>query len=178
MPLGLTVLGRKKGLYKVPSDGRSHRSSTHADNVHVVVLDTLFGREMVMHQTRASAHNFVGTDRGADAATADGNAALDIARHYSSGKRDNKVRIVVARVQAVRTEIDHFVPRPPKLRNKFLFQTKSPVVRGDPNPHDFSSYQAQQKISLYALIRPTVRLPTRASMILWRLPTLLRNRFL
>src|SRR5208282_3532943 len=140
MPLGLTALGRKKRLDKVPSDGRSHRPSAHTDDVHVVVLDTLFSREMVMHQSRASAHNFVGTNGSADAAAADGNSALDIARHYGSGKRDNEVRIVVTRIQAVRTEIDDFMPCSSKLCDKFLFQTKSPVIRGDPNPHALSFY--------------------------------------
>jgi hypothetical protein len=156
MPLGLTVLGRKKRLDEVPSDRRSDRSSTHTDNVHVIVLDTLFSREMVMHQTRASAHNFVGTNGSSDTAAADGNAAFDIARHYSSGKRDNEIRIVVTRVQAVGTKIDDFVPCPSKQCDKFLFQAESPVIRGDPNPHAFSSCQTQQKISLYALIRSTL----------------------
>jgi hypothetical protein len=50
------------------------------------------------------------------------------------------------------------------------------VIRGDPNPHAFSSYQTQQKISLYAVILPTVGLPTCASMTSWRLPTLLQKR--
>jgi len=61
MPLDLTVLGGEEGLDEVPCHRRSHRPTTHADNVHVIVLDPLTGREVIMDQRGAHAGNLVGT---------------------------------------------------------------------------------------------------------------------
>src|SRR5215831_12885046 len=68
---GLTVLSRQKRLYKVPSHSRSYRPAAHTQDVHVIVLDALLGREVVMDQCGTDAVNLVGTHRRADVAAAD-----------------------------------------------------------------------------------------------------------
>jgi hypothetical protein len=42
MALSLTWLRREKGLHEVPCCGWPHNTATHTNNVHVVVLDSLF----------------------------------------------------------------------------------------------------------------------------------------
>src|SRR5438128_11088217 len=54
----------------------AHDSRAEAEHVHVVMLDTLVGRVMVMAEPRADAAVLVGGDGGAHAAAADENAAL------------------------------------------------------------------------------------------------------
>src|SRR5215469_17581477 len=106
MSFDLTVLGGKERLDEVPCHRRSHRSTTHADNVHVIVLDPLPGREVIMDQRGAHAGNLVGTHRCPDAAAADRDAAFDLSGRDSAAEWGDKVRIVVAGAQVVCTEID------------------------------------------------------------------------
>src|SRR5688572_11111203 len=109
--LVLAERGSQKRLDEVPGHGRSHRPAAHANNVHVIVLDPLPGREVVVNDGGANARDLVGTDRCADAAAADRHAALYLSRHHGPSQRDDEVRIVVARVQAMRSEIDDLMPR-------------------------------------------------------------------
>jgi hypothetical protein len=39
MPIGSRELSRQKRLDDVPSDDRPHGSSTHANDIHVIILD-------------------------------------------------------------------------------------------------------------------------------------------
>src|SRR5262245_18065801 len=48
----------KERLYQVPGDGWSHGPAAHAKNVHVIVLDTLPRREMIMDQRSSNTSNF------------------------------------------------------------------------------------------------------------------------
>jgi hypothetical protein len=49
MSLFLAKLGGKKGLNKIPGDGWSDRPASHTKDVHMVVLDALSSREMVVN---------------------------------------------------------------------------------------------------------------------------------
>jgi hypothetical protein len=91
MPLGLAEPGSQKCLDQVPGYGRSHGPAAHANDVHVIVLDALPSREMVVHQPSADARNLVGANRRADTATADRHAAFHISIGDCSGERDDKV---------------------------------------------------------------------------------------
>ena len=62
MPLGLTEFGRQESLDEIPGYGRSHGPAAHTDNVHVVVLYTLPGGEVVVDQSGPDARNLVGTN--------------------------------------------------------------------------------------------------------------------
>jgi hypothetical protein len=45
---GLAEVGGEKRLHEVPSDSWSHGSATHTENIHVIILDTLPRREVVV----------------------------------------------------------------------------------------------------------------------------------
>ena len=81
--LGLAELGGQERLDEVPGHGRSHGPAAHAEDVHVIVLDALPGREMVVDQRGADARNLVGADRRADAAAADRHAAVHLSRCHA-----------------------------------------------------------------------------------------------
>ena len=85
MPLGLTELGGQERLHEIPGHRRSNGSSTHTKNVHVIVLDALLGREMVVDQTGADTLDLVGAHRRPDAAAADREASIRFPRHHRSG---------------------------------------------------------------------------------------------
>jgi hypothetical protein len=57
---------------------------------------------------------------------------------HGLGERENKVGIIVRRVQAVSSEINHLMARIAKLGDKLYFQAESTVIGGDSNPHVFS----------------------------------------
>ena len=49
MSLCLTKLGGEKRLDQIPGHGWSHSPAAHAENIHVIVLDTLPCRKMVVN---------------------------------------------------------------------------------------------------------------------------------
>ena len=53
MSLGLAELSCQERLDEVPGDRRSDGPAAHAEDVQVIVLDTLSGREMVVDQLSA-----------------------------------------------------------------------------------------------------------------------------
>src|SRR5262249_14897011 len=51
--------GRQERLDEVPGHGRAHRSTAHAQHVHVIVLDSLSGGEVIVDQRGADASDLV-----------------------------------------------------------------------------------------------------------------------
>ncbi len=113
----------------------------------MIVLDALPGGKLVMDQRGTNTRNLVGADRGAHAAAADRHPALDRPRRHGLGQRDDEVRIVVVRVQLVRTEIDDVVPGRAKPRDQIPFQAKPPMIGGNSHVHArFSAVWRQRRV--------------------------------
>ena len=135
VPLGLAEFGREERLDEIPSELNAHHPPAHAEDVHVIVLDTLPGGEVVLDQPRANTRYLVGADGRADAAAADRHAALHRPRRHGPGKRDDEVGIVVAGAQAMGAEIDDLVPRRAEPADDLLLQAEAAVIGGDPHSH-------------------------------------------
>jgi hypothetical protein len=135
MPLGLAELGSEKCIDQVFGHSRSYGPSAHADEVHVVVLNSLLGGEVIVNQPGADPGNLVRADRGTDPAAADREAALYLPGSDCAGERYNEVRIIVTRIHAARSKIDHVVPGFAKMSNQFFLQTKSTVISRNSNAH-------------------------------------------
>ena len=121
MPRRPTEFGRQEGLHQVPGHRRSHGPASNADYVHVIVLDSLPGGEVVVNQGGADARNLIGADRGADAAAADCYPSFHLTGGYGPGKGDDEIGIVVAGVQTMGTEIYHLMACGLELGHQFLF---------------------------------------------------------
>src|SRR4029450_9156196 len=139
MAFGLAVFGRQKRLDEIPRYGWSHRPAAHAKDIHVIVLDPLLGRKMIVDQRRANTLNLIGTHRRAHAAAADRYAAIHLARPDSRREGNTIVGIVVALSQAMSAKIDDLMPSVTKLGNQLLLQTKSAVIGGNSHAHISSS---------------------------------------
>ena len=109
MPFGLTELGGEKRLHEIPGDGGPDRSSAHAQDVEVIVLDALLRGEVIVDERRADAGDLVGADRRANAAAADRHAALHLSGDDGLRERNDEVGIVVVRIERERAEIDDLV---------------------------------------------------------------------
>ena len=107
----LDEFGRQENLDQIPGYGRSYPPAAHTNNVHLVVLDTLPGREAVVDQTGTDARNFVGTNRRAHATTADRDAAFYFPAGYRLSQRNDEVGIVVAGYQRNSPGVNYLVPR-------------------------------------------------------------------
>src|SRR2546430_10502188 len=57
--------------------------AAHTEDVHMVVLDSLPRRVVIVNQAGADARNLIRTDSGSDAAAANRQTALDFARSRS-----------------------------------------------------------------------------------------------
>src|SRR6266404_7134050 len=130
MSFGLTELGCQEGLDEVPSHSRPYRPATHAKDVHVIILDPLPGREVLMDQRRADTRNLVGTDRRPYAAAADCDAAIDRPPRHPLTERDDKIWIVIVQVWGVRAEIDDLMAGRAKQGDQFHLQAEPAVIGG------------------------------------------------
>ena len=126
MALGLAELGGQERLHEVPGHRGADGAAAHAEDVHVIVLDALPRREMVVDETGADAGHFVGADRRADAAAADRHAAFDLARDDCLAERHDEIGIVV-----VRTSSCAHRNRPPRAPPRGVWATSSSF---NPNP--------------------------------------------
>jgi hypothetical protein len=93
----LAVLCSQISLDKIPGYFGSNCPSTHAQNVHMIVLDSLSGREVIVNQRGPHPFHLIGADRSTYPATADRDAPLHFACDHCLRKRHNEIRIVVAR---------------------------------------------------------------------------------
>src|SRR5262249_17217866 len=136
--LGVAEVGGQERLDEVPSDGWSHGPAAHTKNVHMIVLDSLLGREVVVDDRRADAPHLVCTHRRADAAAADRYSTFHLLGDNGPGEGDDVVGVVIPLVQAMSAEIDDLMPRGAKLAEQFFLQTKTTVISGNANTHTVS----------------------------------------
>jgi hypothetical protein len=103
----------------------------------MIVFGSLPSREMVVDQTSANTRNLVGADRGADSAAAHSHAPIHLSPRHRLRERNDKVGIVVLRVQSIRAEIHDFMPGRAELRRQLFLQGKTPVIRCHSDPHEY-----------------------------------------
>src|SRR5262249_50362277 len=135
MTLGLTESRRQERFDQVPGDFRPHGPAAHAQDVHVIVLDPLPGREVVVDQRRTDTLDLVGAHGRADTAAADRHAALHRARRHGPRQWDDEVRIVVVGLERVPAEVDDLVAGGAKPAGQLLLQRESAVIGRDSDTH-------------------------------------------
>src|SRR5215472_6834532 len=111
MALTVAEFGCQKSIYQVFGDHRSHHSAANTKNVHVVMLDSLVSRIVVLHQPGPDSRNLVRANRGAHSAPTCRDAAFHLAGSDCTSERDDEIRVIVAWIQTVRPVIDDFMPR-------------------------------------------------------------------
>ncbi len=104
-------LACEKRLNEIPGDGGPNGAAAHTNDVHVVMLNPLLSRKVVVDQPGTYAWDLVGTHRSADPTTANRDTARYFARGHGLREWNYYVGIVVQRVQLMSTEIDYFMPR-------------------------------------------------------------------
>src|ERR1700722_5367026 len=106
VPVRAAELGLEEVLRAIPCDRNTHGPASEADNIHVVVLYPLPGREVILTECRAYAIHLVGSHGGAHTAAAHENASLHLSSRYSAREWDRKVRVVVVYVIYFITKIN------------------------------------------------------------------------
>lgn len=132
---GIAELAGEKGLNQIPSNGRAGGAAADADKIHVVVLDTLLGGEVIVDEAGADAVDFIGADASTDTAAADGDAALDIAIGNGVGEGSDEVGVIVIRYEGVSAEIGDLMAGLAELGLNFFLQFESAVVSGNADLH-------------------------------------------
>jgi hypothetical protein len=135
VPLGSTELGGEEGVDQILGNSRSYGSATHTDDVHVIVFNALSCRKVVVDQRGPHAMDFVGTDGCADAAAADGNAAVHFSSSNGLREGNDEIGIIISCVEMVRAEVNYLVSGFAQMSHEFLFQSKTTVIRSDSNAH-------------------------------------------
>src|SRR5258708_7656309 len=124
----LGKLGGQECIDKFSGDNKSHHPAADTEDVHIVVLDPLVSRVVVLNQPGADPRNLARTDRRADSAAADSQAAFHLSGSNRLSERDDEVGIIVARIETVRPEIDHLMPLLAKVSHQLFLQAKSTVI--------------------------------------------------
>src|SRR5689334_3298592 len=108
--LGRGELGCQERIDQFLGDNRSHNPAADTEEVHIVVLDSLVSRVVVLNQAGPDPRNLVRTDRGADSTAAHSYTAFHLPGSNRLSERDDEVGIIVSRIQAERPHIDDLVP--------------------------------------------------------------------
>src|SRR5690242_19229682 len=88
-----------------------------------------------MNQSGTDARNLICADRGTHTTAADRHATLYFPVSDRVGERYNEVRVIVARIHAMRPEIDNLVAYFSEMSNQFFFQSESTMISGNTNAH-------------------------------------------
>jgi len=121
MAFGLAVLGGEEGLYQIPGDSRANRAATHTEDIHMIILHALPGREMIMNKTGTNTGYLVRSHRRADSAATDGQATFDLAGSNSLCQWNDEVGIIIGRVQMMSAKVNHLMTGLAKLGDDLLF---------------------------------------------------------
>jgi hypothetical protein len=132
---GRTELACEKGLNQIPGHGWAHGPTAHTDDIHVVILNTLLGRKVIMNEPGADAPDLIGTHGSADTAPADCDAAKYFTGSYGPREWNDYVGIIVGRVRFMSTKIDYVMTRRSKLGDELFFQNESAVIGGYSDSH-------------------------------------------
>jgi hypothetical protein len=84
--------------------------TVRANDVHVIVLDPLPSREVIVNQPGADAWDLVSTNGRAHAAAADRDNTFYRPPGGGSRERNDEIRIIVELTQVMGTEIDDLMP--------------------------------------------------------------------
>ena len=128
-------LRRQKSIDEFDSYSQTNGPASHAEDIHVVMFDTLMGRVMLDNQSRTNAWYLVRANRGADSAATHRHTAFDCAGRYGSRERNHEIGIIVCRIQTVRAEFHQLVTRLSKMIRQLLLQLITAVIGRDPYSH-------------------------------------------
>src|SRR5882724_2972853 len=150
MPLLLTESGCDECLDVIPGGVGSRDPASQADDVHVVVLDALSGRVVVVDQAGADSADLIGDDRRTYSAPTNSDAPLHLTCRYGSSQRRDIVGIVVAWVHRCGAEIDNLVTCGGESCAQLFFQFKPAMIGSDPNAHVVPRSPAQMPANFCA----------------------------
>ena len=108
MPPGAGELRREKDAHDVLGQLRPDHPRPQAEDVHVVVFDSLTGGEGIVAHGGTDAGHFVGGDRGPDTAPAEHHTTVGVAPAHRFAEGAGVVRIVNGD-GVVRAEVDDLV---------------------------------------------------------------------
>jgi hypothetical protein len=124
----LAVLGIKEGLHKVPGNAGSNCTTTHAEDVHMIVFDSLLRGEMVMDQAGMNSLDLIGTDGSSNTAAADRNTALHLSGNDRMGQRNNVVGIVIVMAKLMGPEVYNLMTGSLKLGYQLFLEFEATVI--------------------------------------------------
>jgi hypothetical protein len=91
---------------------------------------------MVFDEAGASAFDFVGANRGADAAAADGDAAFNLSCDDSASERRDKIGIVVVGGESVGAEVNNIVAGGAEAGKNLHLEREAAVICGNAEAHE------------------------------------------
>jgi len=142
MARSLAEFGGKKCYNQIPGQFRAFEAAAQANDVEMVVFDSLFGGKMIFNEARANAFDFIRANGCANAAAANGQSAIEGSRGNGLGQRNDEVGVIISGIERVRAKINNLVARRPQTRSQFFLQFKSTMICSYSQMHKFQVVEA------------------------------------
>jgi len=124
----LTILGLEECLHQIPCHAGAYCPTSHAEDIHMIILDALLRGEMVMDQAGMDSFDLVGTDRSTNSASTDRDATLHLAVHHGTGQGNDIVGIIIVMVELMSAEIHDLVSGSLDLCHQLLLELKPSMI--------------------------------------------------
>jgi len=124
-------LGIEKRLDQLPRDFGAGGSAAQADDVQMIVLDTLACGKVILNQRRSDSGDLVRADRSTDAASAEGDPAFHVSTRDGTGEGNDVVGIVVTVIEAAIAEVNDFISRGTEVCDKRVLQEEPAMIGGN-----------------------------------------------
>src|SRR5262245_17240752 len=135
VPVGAAERGSEEALRAVPSDRNTRGATSEAEDVHVVILDALACREIVVTKRRTCADHLVRSNGSTYATSTDENASPDLSRRHGTGQGQRKIWVVIVSVIDLVAEIHDLMPFFREQPGKLLLHFESTMIRAYAHYH-------------------------------------------
>src|SRR5262245_39875590 len=135
VPLSSVELRFQKRSYQLTGQFFPDHSGADAEDVHVVVLDSLVRGVRVVADRGPDTSELAGRDRGADSRAADEDTAISAPVLDRLADLGRLVGVVDLRLRRVRSEVDHLVSQSLDFLEHARAQLDPAVVERDRNSH-------------------------------------------
>ena len=142
MAQSLAEFGGEKRCNQIPGQFRAFEAAAQANDVEMVVFDSLSGGKMIFNEARANAFDFIRANGCANAAAANGHPAIDGSSGNGLGQRNDEVGVIIIGIERVRAKVNNLVARRPQTRRQLFLQFKSTMICSHSQMHKFQVVEA------------------------------------
>jgi hypothetical protein len=131
---------RQEGCEDFLRQSRTDDARSQTQDIHIIVLDSLVGGIGIVAHTRIDTFQLVRSDARPHPGPAQQNPARGLTSLDGTPNFHGKIGIVIQRIEAVRSQVEGFVPGNPNNLENHSFERETGMVAGNSNLHQEHSF--------------------------------------